>query len=63
MDDHKKTYTRQNLLSFDNLADVLSISKKVARSQEVDYDALNAAKAEEDDHKRLLERINDKIRF
>ena len=50
------------MLSLDNMVDVLTIHKKVQRSIDVDYDQLNADKAEEEDLKRFQEKIYEKLR-
>ena len=51
------------MLLLDNMLDVISIHRRVQRQVEIDYDQLNADKAEEEDPKALLNKVVEKLRL
>lgn len=51
------------MLLIDNLLDVILIHRKVQRSIDIDYDQLNAEKGEEEDPRRMLDNVVDKLRL
>lgn len=50
------------MLLLDNLSDIVMIKRKVQKCVEIDYDQLNNEKADEDDPKKLMDKVMDKIK-
>ncbi|CAK58289.1 unnamed protein product (macronuclear) [Paramecium tetraurelia] len=62
LEEHKRAPSRPIMLLLDNLVDIIIIHKKVQRCVEIDYDQLNAEKAEEEDPRKIMDAVIEKLR-
>ncbi|KAM3141083.1 hypothetical protein pb186bvf_006884 [Paramecium bursaria] len=62
LEENRRNPSRQLILILDNLADIILNRRKTIKLLDIDYDQLNADKADEEDPKRFLETLVEKLR-